>query len=680
MNNKNFEKTLQKVVKELFEYFLIDPYLSRKIPTYLDTIVLIKRIVQRLKKDFIPAVKEKDEKKLFRFCYRIGLNHKKLQISEMMFFKSIDFFRERLEENRIELDLTENEIAFWIKNCKKGAALAYIESFIKDTLQAFENGNIYRKYFYEVLKVLKKTIKRIKENTEINREELNVAFPKCPICEILSSVDFFIKTYTNFNQRLRLEAEHKDFHQFLANFYEHLLVGKYEGAAFILRELIVKIYSLDTILKEIELFWKLKKEINFLGFLTDEYYSHGLLIILIPRSENELVRKRLIKDFLRTFYQNLNNLRDYQWNKYIFILDLDGGIYLYIDHEAEHFDEILNTFFKSVQKANQFGTLYLVEGKVPTYSVGYIDTNYFHKMDIEVLNEFLKEAERYIQENTLQAKEELPVFYLNTVFEDLFIRANDNLEKKKLIKKSLKLRKISLFYQPIVDLFTQETFGIEILARLFSPQEVYIPAGKFIEFVKQEGLTLDLDRAVLKTTIGSLKTLKKLSQNLFINLFPNSLSDKEVVSLILELLHRMEEENMNLYLELTEHTVVTNKDILEQIEKGNLFIVFDDFGSGYTNFKTVARLAEFKRTSILKIDGELVKGITSNTVDEKVVESITAFAKNLNFQLVYEYISTREVYEKVKEILKKVGLNRAYGQGYYFSHPLPAVVNPPVAL
>ena len=669
----DIEKNLQKVIKELFEYFLVDPYLSRKIPTYLDTIVLIKRIVKRLIKEVLPAVKEKDERKLFKFCYKLGLVHKKLQINEMMFFKSVDFFRQRLEENKEYLNLTDNEIAFWIKTCKKGVSLAYIESFINDTLQAFENGNVYRRYFYETLKVLKQTVKHLGENLSLKLGEVKFSFPKCPICEVLNSVDFYIKTYTNFNQRLRLEAEHKDFHQYLTNFYEHLSVGRFEGAAFILRELLVRIYSLDTILKEIELSWELKKEKNFLGFLSDTYYSHGLLTILIPRSENELVQKKLIRDFLKIFFQNLDKLDNgCKWRRHIFVFDLDGGIYLYIDHEAENFDLILDTFFKSLNKANEFGTLYLVEEKIPTYLVGYLDTKLLHKMETEVLKEFLKEAERKILETKPPEGETLPVFPLNEVFEELFIRAVENVGHKKLVKRAIKHNEIHLFYQPIVDIFTKETFGIELLARIPSSQRVYLPASEFIEFVKQEGLTIDFDKAVLKNILKYLKFLKELSPNLFINLFPNSLSDKEVVKLILELLQKMEKFGMNLYLELTEHTVITNREILEQIEKGNLFIVFDDFGSGYANFKTVAKLAHLKRAKVLKVDGELVKGITSNEVSEKVVESITEFAKNLNLYLVYEYIANEAIYKKIQEIVKKVGIKKAFGQGYHLGRPLPA--------
>ncbi|HID79057.1 MAG TPA: EAL domain-containing protein [Aquifex aeolicus] len=62
---------------------------------------------------------------------------------------------------------------------------------------------------------------------------------------------------------------------------------------------------------------------------------------------------------------------------------------------------------------------------------------------------------------------------------------------------------------------------MELLARVIGRNGVPVPAGQFIEFIKEENLTLEFDLAVLNTTLQNLDTLKKISQRLFINLFPN---------------------------------------------------------------------------------------------------------------------------------------------------------------
>ncbi|HIP98803.1 MAG TPA: EAL domain-containing protein [Aquifex aeolicus] len=112
------------------------------------------------------------------------------------------------------------------------------------------------------------------------------------------------------------------------------------------------------------------------------------------------------------------------------------------------------------------------------------------------------------------------------------------------------------------------------------------------------------------------------------------------------------------------------------LEKGNLTLAFDDFGSGYTKFKTMAMLAHKKRASILKVDGELVKEILNSEIHAKVVKSVTEFGKVLGLSLVFENISTEKLLKKVKQIVNSKGLDKAYGQGFYFATPQPAVVQP----
>ena len=53
-------KVLKKVIQEQFERFLTDPYLSQKTPTYLDTIVLVKRKVEKWEREILPLVKERN--------------------------------------------------------------------------------------------------------------------------------------------------------------------------------------------------------------------------------------------------------------------------------------------------------------------------------------------------------------------------------------------------------------------------------------------------------------------------------------------------------------------------------------------------------------------------------------------------------------------------------------------
>lgn len=676
MDNAQNGDILEKIVEELFERFLSDPYLSRKIPPYLDTVVLIKKIVTKLRREVLPLVKGRNVRKLLKVCHELGHLHKRLQVNEMMFFREVDFFARRLKENKEYLGLSDNDISLWIKTCKKGVALAYMESLIDDVLISFENGSEHRRYFSGILSVLRRNLERLSEHWKV--EEFHFDLPRCPICEYIDSVDFVIKTYTNFPLRLRLEAEHKDFHQYLTNFLEHVIAERFEGAAAILREIILRIYTIDGLLKEIGLSWGVSREANFYGFLSDNYYSHGLLRIVVPKSESEKVRKKLVKDFLKLFEELLKEADGREnLTKYVFVFPVDGAVYIYIDYNALDFDTILKAFDRAIERANTLKTLLLQEGVVPPYGVGELDSRNFHKMDTKLVGEILCLAEKEITSKHTAEMEGSKVLKLDYKFEDFFLKALENLERKAQVLRCIREKRVSLFYQPVVDIFSRQTFGVELLARIYGPGGLPIPASLFIEFVKEENLTVAFDIAVLSTVLNNLEKLEKLSRTLFVNLFPDSLSDRDVIELLLDLLEGMGRRSMHLVLELTEHTVITNRDILEKIEKGNLTIAFDDFGSGYTNFKTVAMLAHEGRASILKVDGELVRAVADSEVHLKVVETVSEFAKELGMGVVFENVSNERIFEVVADIAKRKGLKRVYAQGYYISPPQPAVVFPP---
>lgn len=664
---------MAKIIEELLERFLADPYLSRKIPPYLDMMVLIKRVVNKIEREILPTIKQKNFNKLKKICLELGYIHKKIQINEMMFFKEVDFFCKRLRENKDILELNDNEISLWIKSCEKGVALAYMESLIEDVLISFENGNPYRKYFEKLLKLLKKQLEILEEGKV--KETLQVAIPKCPICNFISSVEFVIKSYFNPQLRLRLEAEHKDYHQYLTNFFEHLALEKFAGAAAILRELVLKIYAIDSLLKEIALYWELEGWKNFYGFLADSYYSNGLLRVVVPKSGNEKIRHRLVKDFIKILNHKLDLLeKDDGIRKYLFILPVDGAVYIYIDHNLESYDGILETLNNAVSEANAMKTLLLQEGIIPPYGIGEVETRHFHKASPELVEDIVKLMENRIIKSPVEGG----IVKFDFEFDVLLLEAIDNLNKKEYVVKSIKDRKISLFYQPIADLSLKNTFGVELLARVLGNRGIPIPASFFIEFVKESNLTIEFDLAVLTTVLENLDTLEKIHKILFVNIFPDSLSDKEVIELLLNLLEEMEKRNMKLVLELTEHTIITNKEVLEKIERGNLLIAFDDFGSGYTNFKTVALLAHKRRARLLKVDGELIKVIAESEVHRKVVETIVEFAKNLDMGVIFEYVSDKRIYNLVKEITERKRLKKAYIQGFYVANPQPAVLFSPL--
>jgi len=90
-------------------------------------------------------------------------------------------------------------------------------------------------------------------------------------------------------------------------------------------------------------------------------------------------------------------------------------------------------------------------------------------------------------------------------------------------------------------------------------------------------------------------------------------------------------------------------------------VAIDDFGSGYSNFEQLLKLD----IDYIKIDGSLIKDITTNRENEIVTKTIVSFAKELGIKTIAEFVSTEDTFNKVKSL----GID--YAQGYYIGKPAP---------
>ncbi|MBA7671961.1 Cyclic di-GMP phosphodiesterase CdpA [subsurface metagenome] len=88
-------------------------------------------------------------------------------------------------------------------------------------------------------------------------------------------------------------------------------------------------------------------------------------------------------------------------------------------------------------------------------------------------------------------------------------------------------------------------------------------------------------------------------------------------------------------------------------------IAIDDFGSGYSNFEYILRLA----VNYIKIDASLIKNVDKDKNAQIIVATIVGFSKKLGIKTIAESVHSKKVYEKVG----KLGVD--YSQGYHLGEP-----------
>jgi EAL domain-containing protein (putative c-di-GMP-specific phosphodiesterase class I) len=87
----------------------------------------------------------------------------------------------------------------------------------------------------------------------------------------------------------------------------------------------------------------------------------------------------------------------------------------------------------------------------------------------------------------------------------------------------------------------------------------------------------------------------------------------------------------------------------------------DDFGSGISSFGYLKALP----VDYLKIDGQFIKGLADDPVDQATVRCIGDIARATGKRTIAEFVET----EAVERMLQEIGID--YAQGYLRHCPAP---------
>ncbi len=216
-------------------------------------------------------------------------------------------------------------------------------------------------------------------------------------------------------------------------------------------------------------------------------------------------------------------------------------------------------------------------------------------------------------------------------------------------------------FQPIVDFSTGETIGFEALGRsgfqsLARPLEMFEAARRLQQEAELSQLLrkVSLERATVLD--GSLKV--------FLNMHPCELNDPEMLVRSLQE-SRSAHPNRKLVLEIHESTVTDvdkMKYVRKNLEKLDIELAYDDFGSGQARF---IELIE-EPPAYLKFDIRLIRGIHKASERRSLaIASLVQMVHGLNVCCLAEGIETAED----AQACRLLGFHLA--QGYYYSRPAP---------
>lgn len=228
------------------------------------------------------------------------------------------------------------------------------------------------------------------------------------------------------------------------------------------------------------------------------------------------------------------------------------------------------------------------------------------------------------------------------------------------IKAAIEENRVVCYYQKIVDTQTQEGSHYEALLRIIDKEGNIITPDKILPIIKGTFILRNITKCVLNICYEKLIKYPDVSIN--VNLNPKDIIDDTILG-ILQQYALQENIAPRLGIEIVEsEDLIKCKDAKENLlmlKNLGYKIFIDDFGSGFSNFIYLTQI----QTDFIKIDGAIIKNILDDKISFLLVKSIVKFAKEANIKVIAEYVSNKEIYEKVKS------LEIEYSQGFYFSHP-----------
>jgi diguanylate cyclase (GGDEF)-like protein/PAS domain S-box-containing protein len=235
------------------------------------------------------------------------------------------------------------------------------------------------------------------------------------------------------------------------------------------------------------------------------------------------------------------------------------------------------------------------------------------------------------------------------------------------IRRAIDEKSLKIFCQPIADLATGRISQYELLVRMEDEDGRIVPATAFLSTAERFDLVQEIDRWMVAEAIGLIAEHGRHGRELKleVNVSAKSIGDPELPALIESLLGDAGIDPSLLILEITETTAIANMDdavdFATRLSRLGCGFALDDFGRGFGSFYYLKHLP----VDYLKIDGDFVRDLAHNLVDQQVVKAIVQVAKNLGYKTIAEYVGD----EATVLALRHYGVD--FAQGYHIGRPRP---------
>ncbi|WP_155122445.1 EAL domain-containing protein [Burkholderia ubonensis] len=208
----------------------------------------------------------------------------------------------------------------------------------------------------------------------------------------------------------------------------------------------------------------------------------------------------------------------------------------------------------------------------------------------------------------------------------------------------------------------------EVLIRMLDDNGTLISPAAFLSSAERFHMISQIDRWVIRQVFEWMARHRDaLSRvgSIGINLSGQSIGDQAFHRYVLDLIDELTFDHDKLCFEITETAAITNlveaTAFFDSMRERKIRFALDDFGSGVSSFGYLKTLP----VDYLKIDGQFIRNLASDPVDQATVRCIHEIANTTGKRTVAEFVET----ESVERLLREIGID--YVQGYLRHRPAP---------
>ncbi|NYH16448.1 putative bifunctional diguanylate cyclase/phosphodiesterase [Paraburkholderia bryophila] len=222
-----------------------------------------------------------------------------------------------------------------------------------------------------------------------------------------------------------------------------------------------------------------------------------------------------------------------------------------------------------------------------------------------------------------------------------------------------------LEFQPIYDVISQRTIGLEALGRWHNARLGAVKPEEFIRIAERTELILRITEVLLHK---ALDEAARWPAELYLsfNLSAIDICTSARARRLIDIVQASGVPPHRVSFEITETAVTRDfeqaRASLTMIKKAGCRVSLDDFGTGYSSLSYVHRLP----FDTIKIDRSFMTDVDTNSASKKIVKSVLDLCRNLGLECVVEGLET----SSQAAVVTALGARAV--QGYLFSRPMRA--------